>query len=496
MNTSRTLIFLLWAVFSTFSSCKKFVEVAPPTTNLTQGNVYTNDLTASAALTGIYVRLSQDNLAVFQPKLSNISLHCGLAADELTLFDMGNTDLLSYYRNDLTPRVSQNNNHWYNIYTLIYQVNSALEGLTKSTALSAKVKDQLIGESYFLRAFFYFYLINLYGDVPLSLQTDYQTNLLLGRTPVSEVYKAIIEDLKNAEKLLSSNYLTADVLRPYPAGSEERVRPNKFAAAALLARAYLYAGDYTNAQMESSKVIENSQYELVNLNNVFLKNSRETIWQLQTVGIGVNSNTGEGQMYVLPDSGPSVNDPYYPVYLNEALVQDFDNGDLRKTNWIGKVEDNSSGKVYYFPNKYKIGRTNNVPIEYFMVLRLAEQYLIRAEAKIMQNNLSGGIMDLNFIRARATDSTQPIDEQLPQLSSSLSQPEALNSVVHERRIELFSEWGHRWMDLKRMKLADQVMPEATAKKGGVWKTTGSLFPIPEKEINKSPNLPGHQNPGY
>ena len=96
----------------------------------------------------------------------------GLSADELSLISGSSSDLRGLYTNSLTAAISPT--LWSNSYKLIYYANSAIEGLTASTTVSVDVKKQLIGEAKFMRAFLYFYLTNLYGDVPLIMSSDYK----------------------------------------------------------------------------------------------------------------------------------------------------------------------------------------------------------------------------------------------------------------------------------------------------------------------------------
>src|SRR5438045_9576129 len=112
----------------------------------------------------------------------------------------------------------------------------------------------------------------------------------------------MINERKESQSLLSNAYLKGDVTGP----TTERVRPSKWAATALLARAYLYTGDYANAEIQASSIISNSpMFSLSALNDVFLQNSNETIWSLQPTFTGVNSNTGEGRQFVFQPSWPS-----------------------------------------------------------------------------------------------------------------------------------------------------------------------------------------------
>lgn len=459
-------------------SCRKFIEASPPSIGLSSGNVYTSDETATAVLTDIFAAMSQANTTLTDGHIGSISVYISLAADELNLHQLNERDLLDYYRNDL--KQSSLISYWKAIYPQIFSVNNALEGLTATTSLTAAVKQQLLGEARFVRAFCYFYLVNMYGDVPLVLNIDYKTNALLPRASAAAVYQQIINDLKEAQKLLSANYLKGDVLTAYSSGEEERVRPTAWAATALLARVYLYTGDYMNAELAATAIInQTSLYSLTSLNEVFLKNSKEAIWQLQPVGIDEQANTGEGRLFVLPPDGPGANNP---VYFNNKLQESFEMGDLRKSSWIDSVISGST--VYYYPYKYKIGNVAAPTEEYPTILRLAEQYLIRAEARASKNDITGAQNDLNMIRSRAgLDATSAADKAA-----------LLNAILEERRRELFTEWGHRWFDLKRTNRLHEVMNLVTPSKGGIWSPHKALLPIPEEDITRNPNMV--QNPGY
>lgn len=484
---------LLSAIFAMVvfisTSCNKWAAVPAPTNSLNSANVYTTDVTAAAVLTGIYTRMSASgsnfvNTGYVDMADLPLSVLPGLSADELTLFDSGNTGLVPYYTNSQTgSTIVAPNTFWTTSYSLILVCNSALEGLQGSTVLTPAVKQQLLGEAYFMRAFNYFYLVNLYGDVPLVLNTDYKTSALLSRTAKDKVYQQVIADLKQAQTLLSANYLDATVSKTTTA----RVRPTKWAATALLARTYLYTKDYPDAEIQASAVIANSsEFSLVDLNDVFLANSNEAIWQLQPVGTDIFSNTGEGMYFILPDGGPTSTNP---VYLSNDLMNSFETGDLRKDDWTANTSDGTT--TFYYAYKYKIGLEATATQEYMMILRLGEQYLVRAEAEAQNNKLSAAVNDLNTLRTRARG---PNPGDLPALSTSLGQQAVLDAVAHERQVELFTELGHRWFDLKRTGQINAVMSTVAPEKGTTWDTNWQLYPIPTSEIQKDPHLT--QNPGY
>jgi starch-binding outer membrane protein, SusD/RagB family len=483
--TAKALFVLSLAMVS--QACEKMVDVGPPPTSLTSDNIYQSDATAIAVLTGHYAGLSgSEPLDLASARvISSIFLVSGLSADELSLYGgpaNANAKLVQYYQNALLAGPSSTTiNIWNHFYSAVYSANLAIEKLNLSTTLTPAVKKQLLGEAKFLRGFYYFYLVNLYGDVPLVTTSDYRVNSGLSRTSKSDIYNQIVADVKEAQTLLSDDYLAVDL----KTNTTERVRPNKWVATALLARTYLYMKDWQKAEIQASALISNnSTYDTVPLNNVFLKNNREAIWQLQPISIGWN--TGEARIFVLPSTGPNTSSAGYPVYLSSQLSAAFEANDKRKTNWIGKVTVGSgaTGVNYYYPAKYKSATLNASITEYSVVFRLAEQYLIRAEARAHLGKLQEGLRDLNLVRHRAGLADVVTSDQ-----NSL-----LNLIYHERQVELFTEWGHRWLDLKRTGKVDEVMSVVAPQKGTTWSPDWALYPIPVHEIIQDPNIV--QNPGY
>lgn len=466
------LPFLLCLCSILQTSCKKGLVIDPPFDTPVGEKVFSTNSSAAGVLTGLYSVLAQNG--VMTGSTESISLTGGLSADEFALHPNAN----AIYKVRYTNALARGDNYWAAIYSNIYNVNAAIEGLSNSTTLTPSVKQQLLGEAKFLRAFFYFYLVNLFGDVPLITTTNYKVDALAARTSKDLVYEQIVADLTDAQSLLSVGYLAANVVD----ASNDRVRPTKAAATAMLSRVYLYLGQWSKAEMQASSLINNTtSYSLVtDPNAVFIKNSTEAIWQLQPVNPGWN--TEDARFFILTGAP----DPFSkPVYLSNFLLSGFEVGDLRKINWTGYVTANSV--TYYFANKYKVATQNEPVTEYLMVLRLAEQYLIRAEARAQQDNIAGAKEDLNAIRTRAGLANTVANDR-----TSL-----LTAILHERQVELFTEWGHRWFDLKRTGNIDAVMGApggVCAAKGGTWSSYKALFPIPQADMNKNPNLV--QNTGY
>ncbi len=447
------------------ASCKKFVEIGPPKNQVVTTTVFSDSLGATSAVIGMYTSLSPYIGFVFGT--GAITAYTGLASDELTI-NNGLSEENQFFSNVIAINNSINNgNLWDLAYSTIYQANACLEGLAAGNTLSSSLKNQLTGEVKFVRAFIYFYMVNLYGEVPLVTSTSYQVNSHLPRASTDTVIQKIIEDLTDAQNILPENY-----------GSQGKIRPNKYTALSLLARVYLYQKEWVQAENVSTQVINSGMYLLEpNLDDVFLKSSQESMWQMPPYSLqGIE--TTEGYFFVPTDT------TVIPTYtISQNLLASFDSADQRKIKWLNKntVSINGTPTDLYYPFKYKLGYDGSTsPVENYVVFRLAEQFLIRAEARAQQNNLQGALSDLNVIRNRAN---------LPSVSFN-DQSSILNSIQHERQTELFCEWGHRWFDLKRNGTIDNVLSMEKSN----WTPTAKLFPIPIQQIQINPYL--SQNQGY
>jgi hypothetical protein len=455
------------------SSCKKLIDIDPPTSTITTDEVFKDSIDADAAISGLYSRMINSNGNMYFGN-GAISIVTGSSADELINF-RADPGALQFYLNQLSADNGQVSAlFWSEAYPTIYHANACIEALEASSGIKQETKNKLISEAKFIRAFCYFYLDNMFGDVPYINSTLWAKTSLVSRSPQEEIYEKIIQDLEDAQ-----NYLSSD----YSISNGERTRANKWAAIALLSRVNLYLNKNSEAASLSTMVINNSGglYNLTgDINAVFLTNSDEAIlqWKLNTDYFPFTATT-EGNK-IIPRTHTS--DPYY--YLSNQLLNSFDSNDKRRSAWIDSTI--YEGITYYFPFKYKIGPTERVvgggASEYYMVLRLAEQYLIRAEANTQLGDFYKAAADLNLIRERAG---------LSDYTGSLDKDSLMTAIIHERQVELFAEWSHRWFDLKRWGIAAGVL---SANKGFTVNQTALLYPIPQGELTNDPNLV--QNPGY
>lgn len=450
MKTSLIIIFFAIAL----SGCKKLIEVDSPENQLTTEKVFSDSTAVVSALTNLYslyARTAETNYTI------NISLY----ADELSS-TTGNTIQREFQINQVSQANATNLTIWRNQYNIIYGCNDMIENLPRGGLPAARIK-QWIAEVKFLRAFSYYYLINLYDNIPLITTTNVDQTRVALQSPREQVLDQITKDLDEAKSSISTRYEGAG-----------KVRANLYSVMALEARIFLLRENWAGAEQASAKIISSSIYgPLEPLDNVFKANSKESILQFQTQ-TGVIAGGGT----LIPASNTVT--PSLP--LTSALYDGFESADQRKTKWVGTSSVTVAGATttYRYPYKYKNRVANLTAPEYLTVFRLAEQYLIRAEARTRQNNLTGAVADLNVVRKRAG---------LDDLAAS-DQATVMSWIVRERQHELFTEWGHRFIDLKRFKLLDQAIKAFK----GDWPAYASALPIPYNELLYNRNL--IQNPGY
>lgn len=457
--TSISLLLIILGL----SSCEKMIEIDPPLNEITSETVFKSDGTARATLSGLYTLLNSNTHAF------SITQFTALGSDELEF--MGTAPTFDDVRTNSMLATSSNASGLFNeLYASVYRANSIIEGLDKYTGVTDSVKRQIVGEAKFIRGYLYFYLVNFFGDVPLVIETDVTKTAMLPRTPKAEVYNQIISDLTAARDSLSANY---------NASSGNRTNANKYAAKALLARVYLYTGNNAAAEANATDVIgATGLYSMISSANIgtgiFVKNSNEAILQFMPPVNPINGYTVEGQNFVTTTAAA--------YSLRTSFVNSFASGDLRRTKWINQVTFNSI--VNYQPYKYRMASQTQAAaagvFEYHTVLRLAEQYLIRAEARAKQDNISGALADMNVTRQRAGLTA----------STTTDKAALLLEIENERKFELFCELGHRWFDLQRTNRADAILAPVKAN----WQSTDILYPIPQAARDANINL--GQNDGY
>ncbi|HEY9340448.1 MAG TPA: RagB/SusD family nutrient uptake outer membrane protein [Hanamia sp.] len=445
MKPIKLTSLLILAPLLFFTSCKKYLEEIPDDALASQ-NAIVDVSTARAAIIGAYDGV-QGYYAGNYPTLGT------MPADNVVF----NGTLSQYLQLDQNAIPADNVTTvatYQGIYKTINTVNSVIAyvpGLN-DPLLSEAEKNKILGEAYFIRALGYFDLGRGWGGVQLQLQptTDLSSAKGIKRSTLSQVYDQVLADLIQAETLLPDDATT-------------RNRAQKSTARALRARLHLYRGEWASAEKYATQVILNTKYRLTPAYAGFFTApflSTESIFELTFSPNDKNSfwnlwyPSSAGGQFTLKPSATFV-----------SKVTDPSIGGGRKALIAGTSPD-SYGVLY---------NTTSSSTDPSYVIRLAEMYLIRAEARAQLDDYTGALEDLNVIRSRAG---------VPDFSS-LSKVDILKAIEDENSIEFAFE-AHRWFDLVRTRRAGEVL--------GITNQNYWLFPIPLSDVLSDPDV--IQNPGY
>jgi hypothetical protein len=399
----------------------------------------------------------------------------GIVAGDLTA-DMGQFNgtfsvFSELCNHQITPANSAVGGYWGAIYSVVYIANFIDENLENVSGVSNNTKKQLFAEAAFLRAYAYFAGLNTYGAIPNVTTTDIETNSNIGRANVDDIKKVIVDGYTRALNDLPEVWDSEN-------NTLNKAFTTKNAARAALARYYLYEKDWPNAEKYASEVIASPRYALdTSFQRVISTEfDSECILELSyantssddpgTATFGLN-NMFVGRREVIPS--------------NSTVIQLLSNASGTRWNTIRFDPSEQQGTDNgWSVRKYGSSDESNNNITLF---RLAEQYLIRAEARAQRNLFSGAnsaSSDINMLRKRA---------KAPEITYS-SRDNALLGIEQERLYELAYE-GHRWYDLKRTGRIASVMAPVPN-----WNAKYELWPIPQAEIQRNPALKGNPNPGY
>ena len=440
------------------TGCEDFIEPDMPATQTSSAQVFEDVATADAAMQENYIRLRDRVLLTGNG--NGVGALMGLYTDELQNWKLSSTDAQSFYTNTVFPQNGMLTQLWNESYTLIYNCNKIIEGLAGSSGISDSHKQRITGEALFVRTMVHFYLSQLFGDIPYVTGTDYRVNTKIDKTERTVLYRNLVSDGEGAFNLL----------KEHPAVTNTVV--NKFTVAAFMSRLHLYGKNWQEVVEYSDYVINEGNYQLeTELNKVFLKESKGTIWHLKPQAEG--NNTHEARYYSFSTAPPPDNS------MSMVLVQSFETGDLRKATWIKEIEGNS-GTNFFHAFKYREAENTASSKEYSVVFRLEEMYLNRLEAYLNTGQNELALSDWNLLRTR---NGLAIFEQVP--------ADWKQKLLQERRAEFFCEFGHRFFDLKRCGMLDAEMIKAQK----VWQNYFGLLPLPQSELLLNPNLLP-QNEGY
>lgn len=447
-----TIIFAL-VLATVFTSCEKFLDLKPTNALLADNAVY-DAKTSRALINSAYTSLKSYNISsalVLGTIPADNIFFGGSQSQNIELdnhaFTVTNSAIVSAYRSN---------------YSLINITNWAISEIPKvqDANFSSGEQQKLVGEAHFIRALAYFNLVRSWGGVQLQLNptTDLSTLGSIKRSTAAETYGQILQDLNIAENLLPAD------------DASTRNLAQRSTIQAFRAKIRLYAGQFDQVEEDANRVIGNSKYELVQSFNQFFQSpflSKESIFELSATA----NNTGVSATPWLPASGtPRGSYEYRPTNEIILLLNDPAKGGDR-SSLLG-----TRGNDVYVSLYHTI--SPNVNPAY--VLRIADIYLVRAEARVRKSNpdLEGAIADLNAVRSRANA------DLFPENNTDVQQ--ILQAIWDERRIEFAFE-ADRWYDLVRTEQAGQVL----GVQDNLW-----LFPIPQADVLSDEDLDGNNNPGY
>lgn len=441
---------MLAGIIAMLISCSKVLDTDPEL-YVENGTAVVDKKSAGAALIGAYNSLSSNSSqGVTFRYVANLS------GDNLKW--VGNTPTnREFWVHEVFATNSRVLELWRALYRTINIANGLLVRIpfVNDVTYSAAERNRDRGEAFFLRAYNYFDLARFWGSVPLTLFPTENPNDAtgIGNKPVEEVFKQVERDLDSAIALLPAS------------ANLNRNRASNQAAKALKARLHLYRSEWAKAEALASEIIaQESLFKLVKPYNQFFlaKNTTESIFEIAYTLNNRNSwatnwfasNITGGRRELLPTDGLI------------AKLQNAASGGDRLALLLP-----ISGTVYGNMN-FKLATGDDA----VYAIRIAELYLIRAEARAKQDNLAGGLSDLNLIRQRAN---------VPAIPTVDSQTDLDNKIQDERRVE-FAYESHRWFDLIRTGKAQQVLaiPDAYRLR----------LPIPTQELLINPAL--KQNDGY
>lgn len=402
--------------------------------------------------------------SAFRPIIPGMVISGDCTADMLQ-----HNGTFTQYRELCTKQITSANasvaSLWGSIYHTIYIANFILERLPDVPGVKTVDRNRVLGAAHFLRGYAYFGALYTFGGVPKVTSTSIEANRDIARASTDEILSVIEDDYDQALNLL-------------PAAPINTAYAGQFTVKAALARLSLYQEKWSDAEGYATAVILSKLYSLDTLFSPIVNKDfpAESIFEVGYTLFddpGTNGNIGlnnlfKGRREIIPSNQTVL-----------ALASE-ESGDRFAT--ISFSPDNLKGNDNgWSVAKYGTADEDNNNV---IVFRLAEMYLIRAEARAQQGNVTGvgsAQEDVNKLRDRAN----------APLISAATQNQMLLLIEKERLYELSYE-GHRWYDLVRTGRVNVIMPAFS----GNWKDNYNLWPIPQRELLNNPALVGHQNPGY
>ncbi|XHR96318.1 RagB/SusD family nutrient uptake outer membrane protein [Mucilaginibacter sp. UC70_90] len=480
----KKILFVLLAL--AFAGCKKSLK-EDPRGQVVGSQALSTVAGLNAALTGTYKPLATTWVSGFTTAAIDAVL---MGSDDLTTHPASNKqDFREFDQYNVSSLNGRMVNIWNGCYKSIQGANNIINNY-KTTSGDAATINQIVGEAYYLRALDYYWLIRLWGKIPLITSEVYDPSVLkVSGTGPAEVYKLIESDLINAEKLMADK-------------KKDDGRASKGAASALLADVYLTEGGwpindnskYALAAAKAKEVIDNKAsygFDLVSNLNTLWQNTKagtataEEVFSIHNCGTcnWFNSNVVTGASAMpLEENG-------WDDYFTEIrFFIDFPAG-IRKDVTFHTVITKADGtkipwqstfvKHPYY-QKFRAPDDGNInsPSSTLHLMRFAHVLLIYAEAQARTGAPNEqAYSSINSIRSRA--GLAPL--------SGLSSTDFINAVINERAWEFAGEYT-RWFDITRLQILPAVIAKRDAAENPVIGTPKYYLPVPAGETQLDPNL--------
>jgi starch-binding outer membrane protein, SusD/RagB family len=435
------------AVVATLNACGDFLEVEPKAA-IPDSNPVFDKVSAEEAVRGTYSSIYYGG-TTFEP--------IGYLSGDNIVWTGSQSQVQEFINHDVKAENSTISGAWSAIYVTINRANNVIARVPEVTdpLLTEALKKQYIGEAHFLRALAYFDLVRTWGGVPIVTKPTLSStdNVGIKRSSVEETYAQVLRDLETAEPLLDDKV--------------DRFRATRKTVWALRARYHLYRQQWEQAESFASKLVDDAtNYKLLTPYNSFFspadkRGTQESVFEIFYNGTTeLNSHRGQWQPQTNGGTRQWAPNDVLVGLLNDAAI-----GGNRSTLVAKDNQNRWYGNLYY----------RNPGSDPAYVIRIAELYLIRAEARAQLENLEGAADDLDAVRTRAglTGTTATTKEDI------------LLAIENERRVEFALE-PHRWYDLVRTGRADEVLSVTDSRK--------LILPIPASQRLIDTAL--DQNPSY
>ncbi|MCX2480256.1 RagB/SusD family nutrient uptake outer membrane protein [Pedobacter sp. MC2016-15] len=448
-----TRINFIYFLLSTLAltSCKKFLEVEPRA-SISDDQTIFDKTSAQTALNGVYSSLGSGGYygTTFQS--------IGYLSGDNIQWTGSQSQVQEFINHNVSSGNATISGAWIAIYQTISRANNVIARVpdVNDATFTQAQKNQIIGEAYFIRGLAYFDLARTWGGAPI-ITTPTQSpadNRGLGRRPVAEVYAQALSDLNAAEPLLPE--------------TTDRYRATRKTVYALKARYYLYNKDWAQAEAFATRLITDNNYSLLKPYSAFFagnaRGTQESVFEIFYSATETNAHRNQWQPQENGGTRQWAPNDAFVALVNNPLV-----GGNRNVLVARDIQGRWYGNLYY----------RSPATDPSFVIRIAELYLIRAEARAEQGSaaqLLAARADLDAVRSRAGLGVTP----------ALTKAEVLLAIENERRIEFALE-PHRWFDLVRTGRAAAVFNITDPNK--------LILPVPQDQILIDPSLLPN-NPGY